>query len=317
MSTFSATIDIGTRGASLLSFDFSGCTGYNTALASSNVAYLTGCTSIQTDVSYTTMGSGRYISFTGLTFDPIESQTKWIHVKVNNIADGSATSAPECQNLFQNIHIGGIPTYTPTPTPSPTPTPTATPTPVCSFDATIVYGLPATYTPTPTNTNTPTPTATPTPASTYTPTPTNTSSYFSGNVRINIAYEDACSIGSFLPATGNQLTFCDSSVFTSSNFYPLSSGNYYLSDGNGYIQVNHVGGTNTVEKTSGGGCSPCSGASIATYTPTPTNTNTPTPSPTPTDIPLYSSFINMSYSVGGGITKCDLYQCYIDNQLPS
>jgi hypothetical protein len=167
MSTFTATIDIGTRGASLLSFDFSGCTGYNPALASSNVAYLTGCTSIQTNVSYTTMGSGRYISFTGLTYDPIQSQTKWIHVKVNNIADGSATTAPECQNLFQNIQIANIPTYTPTPTPSPTPSPTPTST------NTLVPTYTPTSTPTPTTvTNTPTPS--PTPASTYTPTPTNT-----------------------------------------------------------------------------------------------------------------------------------------------
>jgi hypothetical protein len=117
----------------------------------------------------------------------------------------------------------------------------------------------------------PTPTPTPTPTST----PTETPSYFSGNVRINIAYEDACSVGSYLPATGNQLTFCESTTFTSSNFYPLGSGNYYLSDGNGYIQVNHVNGTNTVEKTSGGGCTYCPGA--PTHTPTPTPTATPTP----------------------------------------
>ena len=138
----------------------------------------------------------------------------------------------------------------------------------CSFEKTIsISGIPiSTPTPTPTplgSTNTPT------------PTPTPTSSYFSGNVRINIAYEDACSIGSYLPATGNQLTFCESTTFTSSNFYPLGSGNYYLSDGNGYIQVNHVNGTNTVEKTSGGGCTYCPGA--PTHTPTPTPTATPTP----------------------------------------
>lgn len=151
---------------------------------------------------------------------------------------------------------------------------------VCTYEIIKpIIGIP-TSTPTPTVTATPEPTPTPTPTplgstNTPTPTPTPTSSYFSGNVRINIAYEDACSIGSYLPATGNQLTFCESTTFTSSNFYPLGSGNYYLSDGNGYIQVNHVNGTNTVEKTSGGGCTYCPGA--PTHTPTPTPTATPTP----------------------------------------
>jgi hypothetical protein len=59
----------------------------------------------------------------------------------------------------------------------------------------------------------------------------------------------------------------------------------------------------------------------ATPSPTPTNTTappsaTPTalpPSATPTDVPIYSSSIYMSYSVGSAITKCDLYQCYINN----
>ncbi len=98
MSTFNATINIGNRGSSLLSFDFYGCTGYNPAVSSTGYSYLTGCTLLQENVSYTTMVNGNTVSLTGLTYDPIGSQVKYIRVEVNNIADGNAETAFECQN---------------------------------------------------------------------------------------------------------------------------------------------------------------------------------------------------------------------------
>lgn len=306
MSTFNAEIYIGNRGNTILSFDVYLGTGStqnyycdsDTGVTISNTIH-SGTTRLFQDVLWSDM----YDTNHKLFVDNIPLGTTHIIVRANR-------TCGTCTNLQpQIICIEGRPTPTPTPSPSPTSTPTPTPSPtateVCSFDASIVYGLPPTSTPTPTPTATPTPTPTTSPTPTPSPTPTSTSSYFSGNVRIHANYEDACSIGSFLSATGNQSTFCESSVFTSTNFYPLGEGNYYLSDGNGYIQVSHQNGTNTVEKTSGGGCTSCPGAPISTATPTPT--------PSPTDLPQYTNFINMSYSVGSAITKCDLYQCYIDN----
>lgn len=195
MSTFNATINIGTRGSSLLTFDFYGCTGYDSTKPSTGYTYLTGCTLIQEDVSYTTMIDQNKVHLTGLTFDPLSSQIKYVRVEVNNIADGNAETALECQNLFQNIQITGIPTYTPTPVPAtPTPTntsvpPTYTPTPTPTNTT-----IPITYTPTPTNTNTPTPT----PSATYTPTPGPTSINpmvaYSGSTGTNI-FSTLCSSG--------------------------------------------------------------------------------------------------------------------------
>ncbi len=201
MSTFNATIDIGTRGSSLLTFDFYGCTGYDPTKPSTGYTYLTGCTLIQEDVSYTTMIDQTKVHLTGLTFDPISSQIKYVRVEVNNIADGNAETALECQNLFQNIQITGIPTYTPTPVPA-TPTPTNTPIPPTYTPSPTPTPLPATYTPTPTNTYTPTPdpaTYTPTPdPATYTPTPGPTSINpmvaYSGSTGTNI-FSTLCSSG--------------------------------------------------------------------------------------------------------------------------
>ena len=301
MSTFSALIDIGIRGTSLLSFDFSGCTGYNSSVASTSVNYLTGCTSLQTNVPYTSLSEGRYITFSNLPYDPIQNQIKYIHVKVNNIADGSATSASECQNLFQNISIGNIPTYTPTPTPTPTNTPTPNP---CSFDATVVYGLPSTTTPTPTPgpTSTPTPTPTSGPTSTPTPSPTVTP------IPVDFTLSDSCEtqlvhVDNFSGGSGQyqsklELFFSAQDAIDGVNAAPSNIPNPYLGIdisraiyNNGidvWVAVRDQNNTSNIT------------AKKITLTNCPGATPTPTPIPgaptaTPTDLPLYTGQLLVNF----------------------
>ena len=131
---------------------------------------------------------------TGLTYDPIGSQIKWIQIQVDNIADGTAEM--ECQKpICKNIEITNIPTYTPTPLPTSTPTslPTATPT----LSPTSPPTSPPTATPTAPPTSTPTPTPTLTgPTSTPTPTPTcvncSTSTVTSGTTDSGFLLQTHC-----------------------------------------------------------------------------------------------------------------------------
>jgi hypothetical protein len=116
----------------------------------------------------------------------------------------------------------------------------------------------------PTPTPTPTPTVTPTSVATNTPTPTPTATSIPTTFTGTIGWDttlvsEACSKVNTANVTGNESTFCFSSTFTSLDFYSLGTGNYYLSDGSGYITASHTYGQNTMTKTSGGGCTPCSG----------------------------------------------------------
>ncbi len=176
MSTFNASINVGTRGTSLLSFDFYGCTDSTVSGTTEQLKdcdFLDNCTPLPNyqNVNITEFPSGE-IFITGLTFNPIGNQVKWIQVRVNNLADGTAET--ECDlPICQNIKINNIPAYTPTPTltPTPTPTPTATPIPPTNTPTPTPTSIPPTNTPTPTPTATVTsPTNTPTPTPTVTPT---------------------------------------------------------------------------------------------------------------------------------------------------
>ena len=131
MATFNTYVKLGTRGNSLLSFNLSGCTNSNT----------NSCTALPNyqNVLHTNF-DGMGLHVTGLTLH----STYFIYIEANRQVSGS-----NCNPLpTQMIPITGIPTPTPTPTVAPTSTPTNTPTPtptiVCSFDGTVVYGLPAT-----------------------------------------------------------------------------------------------------------------------------------------------------------------------------
>jgi hypothetical protein len=187
MSTFNATINIGTpnpptptspvRGSSLLEFSFYGC---RDSVVSGTTEQLTGCTFLTDcdntplpgyeNVNITEFPSGE-IFITGLTFNPIGNQIKWIKVEVTDVANGNAEDNIDCQSKCQNIKINNIPAYTPTPTPTATsipPTSTPTPTPTAT-------SIP------PTSTPTPTPTATVT-------SPTNTNSNNRNNSRMSYPY---------------------------------------------------------------------------------------------------------------------------------
>ena len=136
-------------------------------------------------------------------------------------------------------------------TPTPTPTPTAT-----------SVG--------PTSTPTPTPTSVP-PTSTPTPTPTSTTFYDIVGYSSNDATVCTSPISSF-SMSGNGTTFCNSTTFTSSGWYTIPSGSYYLSYGGNTRNVTHTTLTN-IATTTDGGCAACPAA------PTPTPTPTPTPAP--------------------------------------
>ena len=176
MATFNTYVKLGAlRGNSLLSFNLSGCTTNNK----------NSCTALPDyqNVLFTQFsGSGLYV--TGLTLH----STYYIYIEADRKVSGSNCNVSLTNEM---VSITGIPTPTPTPTNTPTPTPTPTPLPPtntptntpnpCSFDANVVYGLPATNTPLPaTNTplpatNTPLPaTNTPLPATVTPQPPTNT-----------------------------------------------------------------------------------------------------------------------------------------------
>jgi hypothetical protein len=157
-----------TLGVSILNVDLYGCTGTTATCTGgtindlTNYFVLTGHTNIgRNDLN------GRYVV--------VPDDIKTIKVKPSNLNDGGCVLGTDFNLIRLNTPLTPTPTVTPTATPTvtPTPTPTATPIP-CSFNATIVYGLPPTPTPTATVTPTPTPTGTPTPTPTVTPTVTPT-----------------------------------------------------------------------------------------------------------------------------------------------
>ena len=250
MSTFNAEIYIGNRGNTILSFDLYLGTGttqnYNCNSDSGvtfNSTIHSGTTRVYQNVLWSDMYSGQT-----LFVDSIPMGTTHIKVVANRLSG-------VCNNLQpQIICIQGRPTPTPTNTPTPTPTPLP-----CSFNATIVYGLPPTPTPTstpipPTSTPncvfdvvvvivTPTPTSTsivptptPTPTSTSivpTPTPTDIPYYLYNIGASNLNRVDACTNFSIEPLSEVYATtnlpgsvtrfFIDSSLITPF----IGSGNFY------------------------------------------------------------------------------------------
>ena len=135
--------------------------------------------------------------------------------------------------------------------------------------------------PGPTHTPTQTPTVTPTATITQTPTPTHSTFYdvvFYDNTADNVCYNSAYGFS----MSGNDTTFCNSTVFTSSGWYGVPTGTYYLGYGGNTRNVTHTSATNYAT-TYDGGCAACP----VTPTPTPTNTQTHTTTPTPTPPPTY------------------------------
>jgi hypothetical protein len=178
------------------------------------------------------------------------------------------------------------PTTTPTPTPSPTPIPTSTPTNTpnpCSFDANVVYGLPATLAPTAAPTNVPTsvptniptnvptnlptnvptnlptnvPTAEPTNVPTATPTslpptPTPTLVYTTlNNVVSGTTLSEVCDGGTTTPTlyfAGASIQIGESLYLNSNLTGPVPAGYYYYPDYNTVYNVTN-GSTGAVAST--------------------------------------------------------------------
>ena len=107
---------------------------------------------------------------------------------------------------------------------------------------------------------TPTPTVTSTP--TVTPTATSTLFYNIVGYSSNDATVCTSPVSSF-SMNGNGTTFCNSTTFTSSGWYSIASGNYYLSYGGNIQTISHTIYTNTATVT-GGGCSTCPGGPTGT-----------------------------------------------------
>jgi hypothetical protein len=150
----------------------------------------------------------------------------------------------------------------------PTPAPTTAPTTASP-----------TTPPTPPPTNPPTTPPTPPPTNPPTPAPTNP---FGGNVYYSsISAFDACNITSnTLSVTGNDASFCASSIFTSASWTSLPTGTYWIRwiGDTKVMQVFHPSNANTVQRVTG--CTECP-TPAPTNPPTPSPTNPPTPPPTP------------------------------------
>ena len=172
---YTILLSLDTVGASILNVDLYNCTG-------DTLGNVSGCTITGNTLTNYTLMSG-YSNILKRDFPKhviVPDGTYYIKAVPSNLNDGGCVLSD-----ISPIRVQMPTTPTPTPTPSPTPTPTATPTNTptvaptstptntpnpCSFDANVVYGLPATNTPLPA-TATPLPaTATPLPA-TATPLP--------------------------------------------------------------------------------------------------------------------------------------------------
>jgi hypothetical protein len=176
---YTILLSLDTVGASILNIDLYNCTG-------DTLGNVSGCTITGNTLTNYTLMSG-YSNILKRDFPKyviVPDGTYYIKAVPSNLNDGGCVLSD-----ISPIRIQMPTTPTPTPTPSPTPIPTSTPTntptntPIpCSFDANVVYGLPATPTATPTNTPTPSPTPTNTtapagPTATPTATPISTTKY--------------------------------------------------------------------------------------------------------------------------------------------
>jgi hypothetical protein len=100
--------------------------------------------------------------------------------------------------------------------------------------------------------------------------------------------DEACFFpdGNF-PMTGNNPSYCLSTVFTGTPWVSIASGNYVLEFLGQIRNVTHFLGNNYAQ-TFDAGCGACpTPTPTPTLTPTPTPTNTPTPTPTSTPLPEF------------------------------
>ena len=140
---YTILLSLDTVGASILNIDLYNCTG-------DTLGNVSGCTITGNTLTNYTLMSG-YSNILKRDFPKyviVPDGTYYIKAVPSNLNDGGCVLSD-----ISPIRIQMPTTPTPTPTPSPTPIPTSTPTntptntPIpCSFDANVVYGLPATPT---------------------------------------------------------------------------------------------------------------------------------------------------------------------------
>jgi len=94
--------------------------------------------------------------------------------------------------------------------------------------------------------------------------------------------------------SGNGSNFCNSTTFTSSGWYSVATGNYFVEYLGNSQNVSHTFQTNTAIMY-GGGCGPCPGP-----TPSVTVTVTPSPTPPPTPCPPADATLSWTFSETGG-----------------
>ena len=277
----------------------------------------------------TIVNNNTAVSTLGLTWGDLNQTSTLDNVSITYCNANYMGSYGNLTPVFNNPA-----TPTPTSTPDPTPTPTSTPVPPTS-----------TPDPTPTPTSTPVPptsTPDPTPTPTSTPTPTATEPLFSNIVDWGINAYDACNnIAGSMGVGGNGTTFCNSTIFTSSVFYTMATGNYVIAFSGNTVNI-HVTNGNQNATMYGGGCTACIIAPTPTATPTstpvpptatptptatpvpptpsptptPTATNVPpTPTPTPTNIPVYSLNVYSGTTLGIACSGSTLITIYYTGSL--
>ena len=176
------------------------------------------------------------------------------------------------------------------PTPSPTPNPTtAAPTPNPTTAApTPPPTPPPTNPPTPPPTNPPTPppttaapTTPPTPPPTNPPTPAPTNPFAGLIYYSSISAFDVCNIATnTLSVSGNDGSFCASTVFTGAGWTSLPTGTFWIKwiGDTKVVQVFHASNADNVSRVTG--CNECPTPSPTTAPTTAAPTNPPTPPPT-------------------------------------
>ena len=287
-----------TLGVSILNVDLYACTG-SLDDCTNNSGSCTGSLSGPDSSKYFPLIGYSNIPRSSLngTYVVVPEGIKTIRVVPSNFngKDGDPVICVECvenNGDYNNLTIRmpttptPTPTTTPTPTPSPTPIPTSTPTNTpnpCSFDANVVYGLPATLAPTAAPTNVPTsvptniptnvptnlptnvptnlptnvPTAEPTNVPTATPTslpptPTPTLVYTTlNNVVSGTTLSEVCDGGATTPTlyfAGASIQIGESLYLNSNLTGPVPAGYYYYPDYNTVYNVTN-GSTGAVAST--------------------------------------------------------------------
>ena len=222
--------------------------------------------------------------FTGAGWTSLPQNTYWIKY----IGD---TKVVQVYHAAGADNVGRVTGCNECPTPSPTTAPTTSSPTTAPTTAAPTTASPTTA-PTTAAPTTPNPTTPPTPAPT---------SPFGGTIEYSsISAADVCNNGSTpLVVTGNNGTFCTSTIFTGAGWTSLPTGNYYIKwiGDTKVVQVFHASNADNVGRITG--CNECPTPSptaapttaAPTTPPTPPPTTPPTPPPTtpPTPPPTTAS----------------------------